>query len=272
VSQFIRAARVIVGTFDVSGLHTAFKVKRTDKSAPNTLELSIFNPGPKTIDEWLQVKQPTVRLDVGYGTELATIFLGAVRFIEPKRKDSKTVEILFQAGDGETEIRSARIAKQVPSKVKPGELLRTVAKSLGVKAGNLDAAVSKLDARGLGSMFSAGAALSGKVAPLLDRICASYGLRWSVQDGALQILEVSKALEGRTVPKLTPQSGLIGSPQSDSKHKLSFECRLNPSLYPGGVVVIDSQFVKGNFKLTDVEHEGDTFGGAWKTSAHGVKY
>lgn len=272
--QFIRNAKVFVGQFDVSGLHVKFHVKRTGKSAPNTMDLSVLNPGPKTIDEWMQVKNPVARLDVGYGREpvMSTIFSGAARFISPKRTDSKTTEVEIQAGDGEAELRKARIAKQVPAKVKPGELLRTVAESLGVKKGNLDAAVSKLNAKGLGSMFSAGAALSGNAVPIMDRVCRSYGLEWSVQDGALQILELGVALEGRTVPKLTRESGLIGSPQIDSKHVLSFECRLNPALAPGVLVVVESQFVNGGFRLTDVEHEGDNFGGSWKTTAHGKKY
>jgi hypothetical protein len=272
VTDFIRSVKVFVGTFDVSGLHAKFHVKRTAKSSANTLDLSVFNPGPKTIDEWVQAKNPVVRLDVGYGDTLATIFSGAARFVSPKRTDSKTIEVEIQAGDAEDLLRAARIAKQVPAKVSPGALLRTVAESLGVKKGNLDAAISKLNAKGLGSMFSAGAALAGRSAPLMDRVCKSYGLEWSVQDGALQILERDVALEGRTVPKLTPQSGLIGSPQIDSKHVLSFECRLNTTLYPGAVVVIESQFVNGGFRLTDVEHEGDNYGGSWKTTAHGKKY
>jgi len=106
----------------------------------------------------------------------------------------------------------------------------------------------------------------------MDRVCASYGLEWSVQDGALQILERGTAIDGKTVVKLTPETGLKGSPSVDSKGVLQFECLLNPLLKPGCVVVVESMFVRGGFRLTDVKHEGDTSGGDWKTTAHGKVY
>lgn len=269
--QFLRNARLIIGQLDVSALDISFEVTRTGKAKPNTADISVYNASEKTRNEWKTVKNPTVRLDVGYADEYATIFRGAADFVMSAKKDAD-IETTIRAGDGEKELRAARIAKQVPEKVKPEEILRVVAETLGVKPGNLNSAIAKLARRGLGSMFSAGAALSGASADIMDRVCASYGLEWSVQDGALQILERDTAVDGKTVIKLSSDTGLTGSPTVDSKGVVSFECLLNPLLKPGCVVVLESMFVRGGFRLTDVKHSGDTFGGKWETTAHGKVY
>lgn len=269
--QYLRSAKVVVGQLDVSALHVTFSTKHTLKSAPNTAEITVFNAGEATRNEWSTNKNPTVRLDVGYAGGLANIFAGGAAFVESVKK-TNTIETTINAGDGEKELRASRIAKQVPAKVSPGVLLRVVAESLGVSAGNLHAAVSKLESKGLGSMFSAGAALSGSTWDLMDRVCASYGLEWSVQAGALQILERDTAADGKTVVKITPDTGLTGSPSVDSKGVLSFECLLNPQLRPGCVVVLESMFVRGGFRITEVVHEGDNFGGPWKSTCKGKRY
>lgn len=269
--QFLRNARLIVGQLDVSDLDIAFEVDRTGKAKPNTADITVYNAGEATRNEWRTVKNPTVRLDVGYDGEFATIFTGAADFVTSAKKDAD-IETTIRAGDGEKELRAARIAKQVPEKVKPEEILRAVAETLGVKPGNLNSAIAKLSQRGLGSMFSAGAALSGASADIMDRVCASYGLEWSVQDGALQILERDTAVDGKTVIKLSKDTGLIGSPTVDSKGVVSFDCLLNPLLKPGGVVVLESLFVRGGFRVTNVKHAGDNFGGKWESSVHGKVY
>lgn len=270
-SQFNRGALVVVGSRDVSELRVSFNVKRALTRGPNTAEIKVYNAKPDTRAEWSAQKRPPLRLDVGYGGRLATIFLGAARFIEHYR-EGQSIVTEITGGDGEDAVRASLVYKALGPKVPAHEILREAATAVGVDPGNLESAVRALEARGLASLFSEGGMLSGSAADQLTRVCNSYGLEWSIQDGALQILERDKPVNTRSVFEYSKTSGLLGSPRLNQKGELSFSALLNPVLKPGLVVSMKSEFVQGGFRLTDVDQQGDTQGGEWKSDCHGRRY
>ncbi len=187
------------------------------------------------------------------------------------------------AGDGEAELRAARVYKTIAKGEKPDAILRSVAEGLGVSLGNLQTQLGKLRTRGVASMFPEGGVLYGSAASQMDRVCSAYGLEWSIQKGLLQILERNKPVSTDPVFELSSDSGLLGSPKYErqqgnvkpGKHvgEIDFECLLNPLLMPGYVLSIKSKFVKGAFRITEVDHKGDTFtAGDWKTEGKAKAY
>jgi len=117
----------------------------------------------------------------------------------------------------------------------------------------------------LGQIFLTGTVVSGSASRELTAICRSANLDWSIQDGKLQILDRSKALDAFAI-KLDSQSGLVGSPSlcvKKGKTVVSGKCLIIPDMFPGRQISLDSKFVKGSFVLKKCTYSGDTFGSDW---------
>jgi hypothetical protein len=114
----------------------------------------------------------------------------------------------------------------------------------------------------------------------MTAICKSLDLEWSVQGGKLQILERGKALAGKAIFLTSgssggANSGLIGVPSVDNKGILTCQMLMQPDVYPGRLLVLASENIKGQFKITDTTHKGDTHGtdgGSWSVEVKASKY
>lgn len=268
--QFNRRYRLIVDTRDVTEMDFSFSVKKNLKGTPNTCEIKVLNVNGDTRNAWTKKKKPACQLQVGYEDSIATIFLGFARTVEFYQEGTET-HCEIKGGDGEPQLRSAWISRGFPEGTKAEEYLDAAARAIGVDEGNLADAKSKLSSKGLGSIFTQ-SVFFGSAASMLDRVCKSYGFEWSVQEGALQILEIDQPIDPGKVFLVSPDTGLRGSPRIDNKNIVSFECNLNPLIRPGSLVQLSSDLVSGGFRISDVEHSGDTAGDDWKTVAHGKKY
>jgi hypothetical protein len=242
-------------------------VEREQRAAPNVATIKVFRPSIATLGEWISEKRPPVQLACGYeSTGLTTIFRGNARHVDADA--SGFVEIV--GGDGEHEIQTARTYRTIPKGSDPADILATIAEDLGVSRGNLAKAQALLRAKGIASMFSAGGALWGSAAEQMTRVCDAYGLTWSIQDGALQILERDKPVRESSVFELSPETGLLGSPSvnRDNRREIEFKCLLNPLLQPGVVVTNRSKYVTGAYTIKACKHTGETrSAGTWETSA-----
>jgi hypothetical protein len=132
--------------------------------------------------------------------------------------------------------------------------------------------------------------LSGNVASQLTRVVDSIGLTWSIQSGALQLLEKGKPLDLSAI-KLTPKTGLIGSPEASidssvslgspqqfavgAKKKvakppqpkdpsiLRLRTLLIPGMIPGRKIELDSATFKGTYMLMETEAVGQSWSNDW---------
>ncbi len=257
---------------DVSDLRCVFNVKKTLKREPNTAQVEVYNlAGPsRSLLEGASSKL-VMRLEAGYkDTGTSQLFLGEVRKAWT-RWDGPTCVTTIATGDSEKEMQESRINMSVGPGVSADIALTAIVRALKVSPGNLPQAVATLRANGVANMFGAGTAISGPAADELTEICRSAGLEWSIQDGALQILDVNASLTDKAV-ELSSDSGLVGSPaidfQASSKaaagglvvRATSF---IIPELGPGRKVSFNSKSVKGGFRIEEIEYEGDTHGGPW---------
>jgi hypothetical protein len=278
---FDRRYLLKVGTIGVSALRIRFTVKRTLKPEPNTLELEITNPNA-ALRAALKEGTP-IQLDAGYASGVSTIFLGTFRTGFVHRDGAGGVDVIAKitAGDGEAALRTARVSATLPKGgANPTDVFGTVAKSLGIKSGNLDAIASKVD-----SVFKAkfaklgktGAVLSGSAPRVMQAVTRSVGLEWSVQSDKLQVLERGKALDG-TALEVSQKTGLIGYPTLEIKGKTAgrckFKCLLAGDVIPGRLVRLTSEFVSGNFRIESVTSAGEYAPGAqdWTHDVEGSPY
>lgn len=263
MTLFSRSYNLVVGERDVSALDIDFTVTRTLSATPNKAEITVYNASPDTRAQWESYKKGKipVSLSVGYKDQGdLRIYLGFLRTLQSTVQGPDIVTEI-SSGDGE-ETKGAKISKTLPAKVPPDAVLRAIVQSLGVGRGNIEDAVRALRTRGLASLHPRGAVLFGPSAKVMSDFCASAGLEWSVQDGAVQILTKGAPLN-ETAVLLSAATGLIGSPSVDTKGTLTAQSLLIPSIVPGRIVQIDSVGVKGAFVVGQVEYAGSKSENEW---------
>lgn len=281
---FRRAARIVIGTIELvvdptdpaASLDVAFNVERSLKPEPNTCEAQVWNlnadhrsqleeagapPKTKSKSKKPEPKPPKgvpCTIEAGYEEQTALLFSGTLRTVFSMREGADIVTTL-QSGDGEKEYQRSRINLSIAKKTPNASLLKQIVKALGIGEGNLASITSALPAAPL---FPAGGVLSGSASQIMTRIAQSLGFEWSIQDGALQILEVSSPILGTAV-LLTPDTGLVGSPSVDSEGVLSAQCLLIPDIFPGRLLVLESERLKGSYRVDRCNYSGNTAGADW---------
>jgi hypothetical protein len=279
-----RRCVVTVDTLRVSGLRTAFKVKKTASKDPNCLELSVTNLSDATRAA-MRKTGARVILEAGYTETLGTIFTGDARTIDHVRQGADWVTKIT-GGDGEVAYQNSRVSESFAPGTTVADVLRFYAKKMGINVGNALDKASSL--RTPLSQFQSGFATMGKTSAELDKLLRSLGLTWSIQDGALQVLAHNEVLDRNQAVVLSPRTGMIGSPehghaiaargapldpeqaaeeqslgQQQPKKVLKVKSLLQPVLKPGVRVQIQSEGTHGFFRANAVEHTGDTGGGDW---------
>jgi hypothetical protein len=286
---FGRKSRVVVGTskaagIDVSQHRHSFEVVKTLKPLPNTCTLKIYNLSPAQRASIAELAPPTatgnansattgvsVLIEAGYvTTDAAQIFLGDLR-VAYSTKEGQDWITTIESGTNEKAQKNARVNVTIGPKAGADTALRAIAKALGVGDGNIAPTLAKLRASGVAQMLTHGLVISGSASFHMTNFCNSAGLEWSVQDGVLQILDRDKALSTFAV-KLESDSGLLESPTVDHKGFMQAKCLLNPDVRPGVLVTIDSQQVKGTYRVEKATYEGDTYDNPWWITLEGKRF
>ena len=141
---------------------------------------------------------------------------------------------------------------------------------------------------GLPITFSPGASFKplesysyvGLAKNVLDKVCASNNLTWTIQNGVIQVTKPNEPIS--TVAHLiSPQTGLIGSPKkltqseknsgsaeensSKNKAQAGWEIRyfLNAAIGVNDLVQLQSKAASGIFRVESVKMQGDNMAGDW---------
>ncbi len=248
----------------------SFSVKKDLTSKPNTVDLKILNLNPDHRSAIEQLKAARVQIEAGYESGTSVIFIGDLRTSVSTWSDSDCTTSL-SAGDGEKAIQRSRINLSVKKNTKTADVLKMVARALGVGEGNLNAAASKLSSSGIADVFAAGTVLTGSAAREMTSICRSSKLTWSIQDGKLQILPLRQTLAGEAL-YISPSTGLVGSPSVDNKKILSCKIKIIQDVFPGRKMVIESNRIKGQYRIEECTYAGETHGDAWDIDIKAKRY
>lgn len=280
-----RRSRVIVGVglgairagLDVGEHRVAGKITKTEKPEPNDASVTIWNLSRSQRDSISEL-QPTpsstrgvpVLVELGYEEGIHQVFLGDLRTVT-HQKDGADWLTTIESGDGEVAKRIARVKVSTGPGTPIDVALRAVVKALGVDAGNVTKIVGQLKAAGVAKLFTSRMIASGSAAEHMTNFCNSAGLQWSIQDGAIQITGRGRALSPVAV-RLTPNTGLVGSPSVDPKGLLSATALIQPKLTINGLVSVESRSVTGTYRITKVTWDFDTHGDAWYAQIEGARY
>lgn len=293
---FPRTWKLQVDTLDVSALDFEFKVLSTLQPFPNRAVITVWNLNQDHRSQLLKRNRPTngktqpipAQLEAGYVDNHEVIFSGDLREVGSKRDptDWKTV---ISGDDGGTAYREARFSgggltfkKGTPV----GQIVNQCAAALGLGDGNASDFAATAEILGVGSKLPHTMVLAGPVAKALTRALDSIGLKWSIQKGVIQLRTQGKPL-GQPAIKLTPDTGLLGSPESAIDASVTFgnpqqfapgaqpkgakarrptdpsllrlRSMLRPGLYPGRKIDLETNDFRGGYVLTECEYVGRTW-------------
>lgn len=273
---FRRAWRIQVGPFASSDLDIAFKVERTTSARPGTCEVTLWGLSETQRAQILALPrrrafgsatgerspQTLVELSAGYvDAERPVIFRGNLRRAVQKREHPEwTIEL--SAGDGEYALRRSRGTRAFAADTSIRDVVRGLAEQMEVDPGNLDDTSALAELGRVGALFPEGHVLHGPAAEQLTELCRSAGLEWSVQSGVLQLLPRGRPLQ-RSAIVLSPDTGLVGSPEKNGRHRAKAKCLLIPGLAPGGLVELRSSVLTGRYRVGHMSLSGDTRGAEW---------
>lgn len=274
---FNRAGKVNAGGLELSlgadavepggHLDVAFDIFRTIKPEPNTADIQIWNLNPENRLLLEESGDIPVQLEAGYEESTTLLFLGVARTVFTVRDGSDLITTL-QSGDGEKEYQQARVNVTIAPGATNQQVLDAVIKALGLGEGNTASIAAKIAASK--PLFPQGALLTGSAAQVLHEVTQSLGFEFSIQDGALQILQIGEPLTG-TATKLTPDTGLVGSPSVDSEGVITAQALLIPDIFPGRQIVIESEFLSANARVETCRYTGDTAGDDWYVDVEAMK-
>lgn len=274
MNNWIRAYQLSAGQvgeigFGTNELHIQFSVEKSDVASPNTAKISIWNLNPAH-KAALEEKDCIVTLNAGYRGNTPMVLTGTVTNVvtEDDGADQKTtIDVL----DGRKELRDSYVTL--------GYLQSTDSKLI------LQDAAGQI---GLPITFSPGASFKplesysyvGLAKNVLDKVCASNNLTWTIQNGVIQVTKPNEPIS--TVAHLiSPQTGLIGSPKkltqseknsgsaeensSKNKAQAGWEIRyfLNAAIGVNDLVQLQSKAASGIFRVKSVKMQGDNMAGDW---------
>jgi len=245
-----------------TALACKFAVVKSPSVAANTAELTLWN---LTVEHRTKLQETGLEVVVkaGYVEELAQLFRGDIERTSIER-DAVNWLTRIELGDGTAAMKSSRINASFRGGQSPGDMLKTAAEALGLDIGNLDEKVRTNGARSVLSEFINGFVLSGKTSDVVDKLAASLGLQFSVQDKRLQFLATGEALPEPPVP-LSAATGLVGSPSIGEDGTVDATALLHPTVTPGRLVKLETAIVTGTFIAGKVQHTGETWGQDWTT-------
>lgn len=256
---FQRKYRLTLDTFQIEGLAIDFKVKKSIGRAANTCTLSVTNLSRDTRARLSELGRGTrVKLEVGYENEdLHVLFNGGSRTIDVRHE--KTDYILdIEARDRGDNILQKRVNRSYPPGTEVRTVIRDLVDALEIGRGNLSE-LEGVGLEGVGRTFPEGTVLSGQASRELDEILRSMGLRWSVQNGVLQLQRRGRPLSAQAV-NLSPETGLVGSPALDTSRRRSGIVNavafIMPDLVPGRKVSLQSELYSGGYEIRQVEYSG----------------
>lgn len=255
--QFGRVMALIIGTAGgeartTPGLRISARVTYKSVRAGEA-EIEVYNPAPATIAA-AEAKGAVIRLVAGYGVPELVFEGTAIRDGVMVRREGPDRILSIVARTGGLQLEQVRLSLSYAQGTRVSEVVAEAARQLGLPQG-----VVRL---GEDYDLPPGFSYSGSAGELLQRLISSAGSTLTVRDGALQALP-SGADTGEQVARLTPQTGLLGSPTRRKGKKgalVEIEAQLIPGLRPGKRVVIESEALNGVFVARDVSFDLDLFG------------
>lgn len=254
-------------------LRCQFSCEVGESSSSNTGKITLWNLSDETIN-LLEQEDCAIELRAGYGADMPVIMGGTLTYCVTSQSGAdQQTEIEFE--DGFVSMRDATVSLGYSGVVNGKKICEDAAAEMGCEIKFSNSAV-------LSDFTNFAFIGSGKT--LLDRICNHSKMRWSMQNGIIQVCAPGEPLNTAAYV-LSPETGLIGSPKpiyessatSDStgqnatkrkaKKGIEVQYLLNGHIQVDDLVKVKSKRYAGDFRVSKIKFSGDSEGGDWTCTA-----
>lgn len=277
---FGRTWNLRIADFQSTDIDFSFAIEKSLRHEPNKATITPYNLSAahrRQIEQLNVYTRPgatgtshaqgriRVELEVGYQEARFLLFRGDLRTGLSERPGEWQTKI--EGEDGGRAILWARVNRSYQPGTPVATALRDCAEAMGVGVGNL-ADYSDVRLEGGSNLFTMGTVLTGPAPDELHGLCRSLGLTYSVQNGVLQFIRRGQALQAQTVVLRsgTAQSagtGLVEIPTRQPDGTIIVKALIQPELYPGRQVQIDTDNVRGFYRIYKAKYAGDTSTPDW---------
>jgi hypothetical protein len=258
IELFDRRYSLQIEDIAVAGLNVTFTVKRSlSAKVPGRCEVAVYNLSSDTRKHLHAMRNVFVSLEAGYASGTSVIFRGELVESWSTREGTEWVTTIT-SDDGGQKRRTKRVQKNYLNGTSLQTIIRDLAAALEVGLGNTDAIAPlakfwKTKQAAVVKGFTA----SGDAVSQLDRVARSCGLSWSIQGGQLQFLVIGSATVDPPV-LLTPDTGLIESPELGKDQIVKCRTLMIPGLYPGRTVELATRYTQGLYRIETATHQGES--------------
>lgn len=290
MENFDRQYRVLIGKNDSIGkeigkpdpdtgraIRCQFSCQLGDASASNTGKITLWNLSDETL-RLLDQEACLIELRAGYGDDLPVIMGGSLTscITSMDGADSQTeIELV----DSFKSARDNTLSLSYSGSVNGKQIVEDAAKKIGCEV-RYSSSVKFSNFKNF--------AFVGGGKSLIGKICNKCSLRWSVQNGIVQICALDEPITTAAY-RLAADTGLIGSPKpvyessktSNKKQKnstkkkakkgLEIEYLLNGHILIDDYIKLESRKYDGNYRMSKIDFNGDTEGGDWICKAQIVE-
>lgn len=248
------------------GLRINFRVTRTSPLVSDTAEISIYNLNKDSRALQGDVALPPVILAAGYADNIEVLFRGKARLVASARTGPDWITKL-ECGDGENERATARVQLAVKKGTSVADLFEQLTDNIGIAA---KGALRKL--RESSPVFGEGSdetqsdsIFSGGSFDAIDKVIQSIGWEITVQNEEFIVAPKGQTTDDAPIA-LSPESGLIGSPEVGLLGRIKAVSLLQPQIRPMRRVRLLSQQLDGEYRVEKCEYVGDTHDKVWYTN------
>lgn len=273
---------------EFSQLDAEFSVEKSIKSEPNKCELRIYNLSESNRKALQTLKSVKLDISAGYlglptnqptgSISLASaappnkdseflIFRGDITQIVSQKNGPDWVTILRTA-DGVDAIQQSRLNKAFEAGTAIQSAVTDLLKGFKVdtkralekiKSGNISGAVKTI----INSYV-----VEGAIYKELQKKFKEWGVDGFISDNELIILAPGEYL-GVDPISVTPENGLVGSPEVTTDGYVRFTSLLRPEFLPGYRILVETSGVNGYYRIERVNYSGTTFGNEWYAEIEG---
>lgn len=246
-----------------TGLRIAFDFTNTYRGVPNSGTITIYNTSPEG-REILEKNRNAVVLRAGYVGNVEDVLGGAIlKSITVKDGAEYTTEI--EIGDAVFALAETHLNKVFDKNTKEIEIIDAALNALKEKGVDLN---MDFDSSAFQTPIPRAITLSMPAKEVLNTYIGKRDFTWSVQNNELRIFKLDVG-NSKNIYKLTPETGLIGSPVKAFNH-ISFKTLLLPNLKVGDKVLIESPNTNARYAIMSMDGKGDTHGDSWGYNCEGL--
>lgn len=253
---------LVYGNVSSSGqpLRCKFSVERDLTAHANKATITLTN---LSLDSRQIIsKGASFALSAGYINNMALLFYGKADKLQASREGAN-IDFTVECKDASDVLQYATIEKSYAEPTSLSVVLRDIVNAMQQSVGGVITGIRPGIAVMLPKKTLSRLHLTGTCASNLKRILKNTDIEWSIQNGRINFAPKNRPVTQVAV-LLSEKTGLVDIP-SVSADVVTLHSLMNPRLYPGAYVVLDSvnRQLSGNYKIRKTKHTGDTHGGEW---------